>query len=497
MSESTSDKLFAKLRISKQNRFGKKNDSNCPTTSEEFQAAKEKVNGINDVVSGHHTSQTSNVIVPDVPCISQTFEEAVRDPVALASLINFLESVDQLPLLKFWMHVEALLSNLPQSAPSSIIADAVNIVSTYITNSVVPISSNLRDSIKDEVQKAQNNGVLDPRSFVEAQNYIGNLLINRYFKEFLRSNFYARYNVEILQSGRFSLEDILRSHRLLCGFIEFLETQEQRKLLEFLIAVDSFVSQLDESTTLNARNGDDVNFQDDAMVIYDRYFSMQATESLGFGDEIRIEIEGNICTMDGIPKKDAFEKPRQIVAETLQKKLIHMFLDSAHFEKILRELEQALDTYHYRSHTSGESRVPNGYFVRDRSSCDSQHRRTLSTNGDESDEESQSQCSVTIQTPKQNSLRKSRLNSLAKVDQLGRYKPLFDTSLCNNSEETALSARSRLKSALDKYLNQSAAKEKLVAEEIAELIISDVRQAVEKGNLERRQNRTKCSAFQK
>lgn len=40
-------------------------------------------------------------------------------------------------------------------------------------------------------------------------------------------------------------------------------------------------------------------------------------------------------------------------------------------------------------------------------------------------------------------------------------------------------------------------KEKLVAEEIAELIISDVRQAVEKGNQERRQYRTKCSAFQK
>ncbi|KAI1717132.1 regulator of G protein signaling domain-containing protein [Ditylenchus destructor] len=393
------------------------------------------------------------------------------------------------------MHVEALRSNLPQSAPSSIIADAVNIVSTYLTNSVIPISSNLSDSIKDDVQKAHNSGVLDPRSFIEAQNYIGNLLINRYFKEFLRSNFYARYNVEILQSGRFSLEDILRSHRLLCGFIEFLETQEQRKLLEFLIAVDSFVSQLDESSSHNARNGEDVNFQDDAMVIYDRYFSMQATEPLGFGDEIRIEIEGNICTMDGIPKKDAFEKPRQIVAETLQKKLIPIFLDSAHYEKILRELEQALDTYHYRSHTSGEPRVPNGYFVRDRSSCDSQRRQTLSTNGVDSDDESQ--CSATIQTPKQSSLRKSRLNSLAKVDQLGRYKPLFDTTLCNNSEETALSARGRLKSALDKYLNQSAAKEKLVAEEIAELIISDVRQAVEKGNQERRQYRTKCSAFQK
>lgn len=46
---------------------------------------------------------------------------------------------------------------------------------------------------------------------------------------------------------------------------------------------------------------------------------MQAIDPLEFGDEIRIEIETKICTDDGLPCKDVFDNPRQIVANILQK----------------------------------------------------------------------------------------------------------------------------------------------------------------------------------
>lgn len=61
---------------------------------------------------------------------------------------------------------------------------------------------------------------------------------------------------------------------------------------------------------------------------------MQATDSLGFGDEVRIQVEGSICTVDGRPRIDAFEEPRLLVLSILQNVWI-CFLKLNKFEKFL------------------------------------------------------------------------------------------------------------------------------------------------------------------
>ena len=43
------------------------------------------------------------------------------------------------------------------------------------------------------------------------------------------------------------------------------------------------------------------------MILYDKYFSMQATSPLGFNDSIRLQIENNICT-EGGPDQTCFHK---------------------------------------------------------------------------------------------------------------------------------------------------------------------------------------------
>lgn len=45
---------------------------------------------------------------------------------------------------------------------------------------------------------------------------------------------------------------------------------------------------------------------------------MQATDSLDFGDEIRIEIETKICTDEGLPSQDVFDKSRRLASNILQ-----------------------------------------------------------------------------------------------------------------------------------------------------------------------------------
>lgn len=46
---------------------------------------------------------------------------------------------------------------------------------------------------------------------------------------------------------------------------------------------------------------------------------MQAMDPLEFGDDnIRVEVEGRICTIEGRPRKDAFERPKRLALTTLQ-----------------------------------------------------------------------------------------------------------------------------------------------------------------------------------
>lgn len=68
---------------------------------------------------------------------------------------------------------------------------------------------------------------------------------------------------------------------------------------------------------------------------------------------------------------------------------------------------------------------------------------------------------------------------MAQVDEFGRYKPLFDKNICGIDEQLG---RGRIRSALDRYLYQSAAKESEMADEVAKLIISDIQNMVAQGN---------------
>lgn len=105
-----------------------------------------------------------------------------------------------------------------------------------------------------------------------------------------------------------------------------MEALSQRPLLEFVLTVESFISEIDRRDPASA--------QEEAMIIYDRYLlraskrgsisescrylSMQATDPLHFDDTVRINVEQKICTEDGRPRADCFEEPQLIAAHVLQ-----------------------------------------------------------------------------------------------------------------------------------------------------------------------------------
>lgn len=102
---------------------------------------------------------------------------------------------------------------------------------------------------------------------------------------------------------------------LFCMFTsQYMEKEDAVNILQFWLAADNFQSQL------AAKKGqyDGQEAQNDAMILYDKYFSLQATHPLGFDDVVRLEIESNICR-EGGPLPNCFTTPLRQAWTTMEK----------------------------------------------------------------------------------------------------------------------------------------------------------------------------------
>ncbi|GIY11182.1 a-kinase anchor protein 10, mitochondrial [Caerostris extrusa] len=216
--------------------------------------------------------------------------------------------------------------------------DANAIYSKYIApNASYPIgiSNELRLAIKNSIFKP---GDVDSQCFVSAQEFVVQKLdkrvsnLNLYYPNFLRSSFHCKHQIDVLTSGNVFLADVLYNDSVLFFFMEFMEQEGVRHLVDFLLTADNFRKQL------IAKQGqyDGMQAQTDAMVLYDKYFSLQATTPLGFSDSVRFELEANICQETG-PEPGCFLKPVRILTQYLEKTFLLQFLNSQLYFKYLSE----------------------------------------------------------------------------------------------------------------------------------------------------------------
>lgn len=126
-------------------------------------------------------------------------------------------------------------------------------------------------------------------AFEEAQKHVFDVLEKEFLADFLDSSFYCKYTVEILTDPSLNLREILYSESALFYFMEFLEQEKDCKLpyLEFWLSATSLRKQSDHK-----------QMQEDAVVIYDKWFSLQATSPLNFSNRVRTKVEERICSMD-------------------------------------------------------------------------------------------------------------------------------------------------------------------------------------------------------
>lgn len=226
------------------------------------------------------------------------------------------------------------LHELSEKLMKSIERDAVSIFTKYISPDAarpIPITEQIRNDIVAKI--CGEDGQVDPNCFVIAQSVVFSIVDQQHFSEFLRSHYFCKYQIEVLTSGSVYLADILFSESALFYFSEFMEKEDAMNVLQFWMAGENFQDQL------AAKKGqyDGQEAQNDAMILYDKYFSLQATNPLGFGDTVRMEIESNICR-EGGPLPDCFNTPLRQAWTTMDKVYMPGFLSSNLYYKYLSDL---------------------------------------------------------------------------------------------------------------------------------------------------------------
>ncbi|KAL4608771.1 A-kinase anchor protein 10, mitochondrial isoform X1 [Arapaima gigas] len=226
------------------------------------------------------------------------------------------------------------LKELSEKLMKSIERDAVNIFTKYISPDAarpIPITESMRNDIVAKI--CGEDGQVDPNCFVIAQSVVFGVMEQQHFSQFLRSHHFCKYQIEVLTSGTVFLADILFCESALFYFSEYMEKEEAVNILQFWLAADNFQDQL--ASKKGQYDGQEA--QNDAMILYDKYFSLQATNPLGFDDSVRLEIESNICR-EGGPLPDCFTTPLRQAWTTMEKVYLPGFLSSNLYYKYLNDL---------------------------------------------------------------------------------------------------------------------------------------------------------------
>ncbi|XP_014770827.1 A-kinase anchor protein 10, mitochondrial isoform X2 [Octopus bimaculoides] len=225
---------------------------------------------------------------------------------------------------------------------SSIEKDAVSIYVKYISLDATH-SIKINDALRNETTSkiCQEVGKVDPECFVACQDYVLEVMKRDYYTDFLHSVYHCKHQIDVLTSGKVYLADILHNDTAIFYFMEFMEQEGAVPLFQFWMAAENFQQHL--SLAMGCYDG--LQAQEDAMVLYDKYFSLQATEPLGFDDTIRLEVESNICR-EGGPLPDCFAKPKNLVLRVIEKIHFPSFLQGDLYYKYLSELINTVQLAH-------------------------------------------------------------------------------------------------------------------------------------------------------
>lgn len=340
--------------------------------------------------------------------------------------------------------------------------EAIEIFKEYIALEAahqLDLPDGLRKSVITNI--CEPEGKIKTDCFKPVQDVILKQIENQCFQDFLRSPLYIKAQIDILTNSSLNLNDILYNETILFYFTEYLEQESCRVLLEFLMAINNFRGNLANDSIVNKEQA-----QADAIVIYDKYFSLQATNPVGFPTDIRLKIESEICREDG-PLTSCFDLPYIIVFKTLTQ-YVKTFLESELYYKYLSEMIHSVKhiwSNNQKSHSDCSSEF----------SISTQN--TLLAMGDPSFHRKKRNLSVPDMTIDSNQLynadslwQRNRQDglSLGRVNSLGRFESKFEP-------DPDKKGKSVLKKMVSRFVPINTSKvEEEMAWQIAHMIVKDI-----------------------
>lgn len=318
--------------------------------------------------------------------------------------------------------------------------------------------------LSDDIRKAVISNICQPEGqisedcFKPVQDAVFEEIDKNYFLGFQNSPLYIKSQIDILTSGCINLKDILYNDTILFYFTEFLEQESCSNLLEFLISIMHFRDNLIGDNAPNLEQA-----QGDAIVLYDKYFSLQATNPIGFPTEIRLKVESDICSE---PIASCFDTPYIIVYKTLSN-YVKTFLGSELYYAYLSEMIKSVDqtwSPNCKSHSdcSSEFSISTQNTLLATGDTNFRKRRNQSVPDMSIDSNQLYNADALWQRKKHDGLILGRINSL------GRFESKFEP-------DPDKKEKSVLKKMVSKFVPTNTSKvEEEMAWQIAHMIVKDV-----------------------
>jgi len=217
----------------------------------------------------------------------------------------------------------------------STVVDAVGLYARFISldaDEPLGLPSTIRNQIETEISRDKDS--VSPDCFLDAQNYVTNAL-ESFHVEFLRGPYGNKYKLYLLRETKPRLQDILYNETALFYFMEYLDRENCKEILEFWLMAESFEQNIHQKMVNETY--DITEAVDDAMSIYEKYFSMRAKHQIIKDDKLRILIENNICREDG-PQPNCFCIPVAFAWTVLKEIFFERFLVSDNYTKLIENI---------------------------------------------------------------------------------------------------------------------------------------------------------------
>ncbi|GMS89251.1 hypothetical protein PENTCL1PPCAC_11426 [Pristionchus entomophagus] len=388
--------------------------------------------------------------------LAHSLESLLFDPSSISYFIQFFENSGKVNLINFWIHVNSFKDSISvRDVPMTglLLCDARRIYDKYVEEQSrhnIGLPKRIAGSIKKHI----DDETVCESIFNEAQDFVYHLFKLRYFDEFKQSIYYKRHELDVLQNTTFELEDLMYSQELLPVVMEVIDDDFDRNRIQFILAVH---------TIEDSSDGTDEDLESDVMAIYERYISLQARMPIDISDSSRTQIESLICTPEGKPSRNCFDAAKKLSLGLLSRKYREWIRGSAAFRDYVNDLHSSIEnTIELPSHHNRRGRGDSHSGTSSSNGTTVSHPRS---NGYLERRWSTNSSSSTAVNSTVNSPRSSRL---AEVDELGRYRPLYDNSLAITKKE------GKLKERLRKYVDKNGLREEEMADEVARSIIADV-----------------------